>query len=134
MSRLLAKSVSDVIGGITPPPQIQSLTSQGGAGGISFFLSRIIELIYTASAVIFVFMVLWSALQWIMSGGDKEKVGAAQKRLTYAIIGIVFLAVAFVIIRVIGEITGFSFFTPTQPPATTCTPYDPTCYYQTGIP
>ena len=55
-------------------------------------------------------MVVISALQWIVSGGDKEAVAKARSRLTYAIIGIVLLALSFLILRVIGQITGFSFF------------------------
>lgn len=101
-------SIESVFGRIIPPSPIQNLGS--GTSGINNFLSKIIQLIYVAAGIIFVFMVLVSGVQWILSGGDKEAVGNAKKRLTWAIIGIVFLALAFVIIRVIGQITGFEFF------------------------
>lgn len=105
---VLAQSVSDVFGQVVPPDPIKNLGF--GAKGLSNVLSKIIQLIYTVAAVLFVFMVIISAVQWILSGGDKEAVGNARKRLTYATIGIVLLAIAFVIIRVIGQITGFEFF------------------------
>jgi len=100
--------VEDVFGQITAPTQIQSIGS--GAAGISNLLSKIIELLYIAAGLIFVFMVITSAFQWITSGVDKEAVSKARGRLTYAIIGIVIMALAFVIIRLIGQITGFTKF------------------------
>lgn len=101
-------TVENIIGKIEPPEQIGKLGF--GADGLSNFLSRIIGLIFTAATIIFVFMVIITAVQWILSGGDKEAVAGARKRLTWAIIGIVFLALAFIIIKVIGQITGFEFF------------------------
>lgn len=109
---VFADQVEDVFGKVVPPAQVRPLTDLGGAGGLSFFLSRIIELIYVVAGLLFVFMLVFSALQWITSGGEKEAVGKARSRLTYAIIGIVLLSLTFVILRVIGQITGFSFFAP----------------------
>ncbi|GEM_PF-894669 len=103
-----AQNVDSVIGTIKPPDAVAKIGF--GADGLTNFISRAIELIYIVAGIIFVFMVIISALQWIMSGGDKEAIGNARNRLTYAIIGIVVLSLAFVIIRVIGEITGFKFF------------------------
>jgi hypothetical protein len=102
----------DVFGFIKPPPELQPILNKGGAEGINFFLNNIIALIYIVAAVVFVFMMLWGALEWISSGGDKEKVGNAQKRITHAIIGIVLFAITFAIIQVVGIFTGFTFFTP----------------------
>ncbi len=102
--------VDKVFGVISPPANLGDLAKGTGAQGISLLLSRIIELIYIAGGLVFVFMVIMSAFQWIMSGGDKEAVGKARGRLTYAIIGIILMALSFVIIRVVGNITGFTFF------------------------
>lgn len=100
--------IEDVFGEITPPPAISNIGF--GAGGISQFLSRVIELIYIVAGIVFVFMVIVSAFQWMISGGDKEAVGKARGRLTYAIIGITILALGFVIVKLVGQITGFEFF------------------------
>lgn len=81
-----------------------------GAGGISNFLSTLITLIYIFASLIFIFMIVWGAFQWIISGGDKEAVANARKRITHAIIGIFILALSFVIIGIIGYVTGFEFF------------------------
>lgn len=105
--------VEKVIGQITPPPAVSRLGF--GAEGLSTFFNTAIQLIYIVAGILFVFMVIVSALQWILSGGDKEAVSNARNRLTFAIIGIVVLALAFVIIRVLGQITGFEFFAGQNP-------------------
>lgn len=102
------KEIEEVIGKINPPAEVSALGS--GSAGINHLLGNMIQLIYAVAGVIFVFMVIISGVQWILSGGDKEAVGKARGRLTWAVIGIVFLALAWVIISVIGQVTGFTFF------------------------
>ena len=99
-----------VIGTISPPPQVINLTNQGGAAGISTLLTNLITIIYELAAIAVVFMLLFGAFQWIISGGEKEAIAKARSRITWAIIGIVFLALTFVILTVIGRITNINFF------------------------
>lgn len=103
-----ADAVEDVFGKIVPPAAV----SQWGFGaeGISKFLSLVIQLIYIVAAVVFVFMLLIGGLQWVMSGGDKEAIGKARSRLIHAIIGITLLALVWLILKVLGQILGFTFF------------------------
>lgn len=105
-----AKTVDEVFGTLTPPAAIRPLTQDGGSAGISLFLTWVIEVIYIFAAIVFLFMVIFSAFQWITSGGDKEAVAKARSRLTYAILGIVLLGLAFFIATLIGQLTGFKFF------------------------
>lgn len=106
-------TIEGVIGQVNPPDAVARLGF--GATGLSNFFNTATQLIYIVGGIIFVFMVIISALQWILSGGDKEAVAGARDRLTFAIIGIVILALAFVIIRVLGQITGFEFFAGQNP-------------------
>lgn len=103
----------DIFGSIEPPKELQPFIQKGGegAGGISLFFNNLISLIYVVGLVIFVAMFLWGALEWLLSGGNKDSVGNAQRRLTHAIVGLVLLALSFAIIRLIGLFTGFTFFT-----------------------
>lgn len=107
-SNSTSTSSDRAIGKIQAPEFIRNLGF--GAAGLSNVLSNIIQIIYVVAAIMFVFMVVISAFQWIISGGDKEKISQARGRLTNAVIGIFLLAMAFVIIRVVGQITGFEFF------------------------
>ena len=108
----LALDVKDVFGTISPPPQLSPFIAKGGqgAGGISLFINNLIILIYVIAAIVFVSMILWGAVEWIMSGGNKENYTNARNRIVHAIIGIIFMAIAFAVIKVIGTFTGFEFF------------------------
>lgn len=102
--------ITKIFGKVTAPVELNPFIQKGGAGGISSFLNNLIVLIYMVAAVVFVFMLLWGALQWLMSGGDKEAVAGARNRITHAIIGIILFAVAFAVIKAVGTFTGFTFF------------------------
>lgn len=58
-----------------------------------------------AALLVFVFLII-GAFSWITSGGDKEKVASARETILHALIGLVILAVAFVIARVAGQVVG----------------------------
>ncbi len=106
-------AIQDIFGKIQPPQAIKDFigTDQTGAGGISKFLSNLIVLIYSIATVALVFMILWGAFDWLSSGGDKEKIESARRKIMSAIIGIILFATAFAVITVLGQFTGFKFFT-----------------------
>lgn len=105
-------SVDEVFGKIVPPDPVRRIGF--GNEGISKLLTNAILLIYILSGVIFVFMIIISGLQWILSGGDKEAVAGARRRLIYAILGMAVLALAFFIAQVVAQITGITL--PLAPP------------------
>lgn len=111
--KLLA-DVKDIFGTISPPPAIKNFgaTDATGALGISTFLSNLIKLIYSLAAIALLFMLIWGAWDWLTSEGDKEKIQSAQKKIINAIIGIMLFAIAFAVIEVLGQFTGFKFFIP----------------------
>ncbi len=107
-----SKDVKDIFGTVSPPPELRPFLDQDktGAAGISLFLSNLITLIYSIAGVALIFMLIWGAFEWLISGGEKEKIASAQKRITSALIGIALLAIAFAVLALIGEFTGFHFF------------------------
>lgn len=108
---LLAVEVKDIFGTITAPsPVAQFISKDSTTFGISPFLSNLISLFYVAAAIVLVFMLLWGAFDWMVSEGNKEKIQAAQQKIISAVIGIILFAVAFAIITIIGQFTGFEFF------------------------
>ncbi len=83
-------------------PTLQSYLA--GSGGILFvqtLIPSLIGLAFVAGVVIFFFMLLIGAIQWITSGGDKGNLEAARGRLSNALIGIVVLFSVFAIIKLI---------------------------------
>jgi hypothetical protein len=51
-------------------------------------------------------MLLWGAILWITSEGDKQKLAAARSRLIYAIIGLVLVFLSFAIVGLVGNVFG----------------------------
>jgi hypothetical protein len=88
--------------GITNPA-IGTLGNPGSTGGI--FLSKgipaAVGLAFVVGALIFFFMLVWGAIQWITSGGDKQALESARGRITSALVGLVLLFAALAIIKFI---------------------------------
>jgi hypothetical protein len=74
------------------------------ATGVGTVLTNILTIIFVVATLAVLVMLIIGAFNWITSGGDKEKVGAAQKRITQALAGFVVLALAFLIVTVVGRI------------------------------
>lgn len=53
---------------------------------------------------------IWGGIQWTTSGGDKNKVHAAQSKIMYAIIGLVVIFLSFFLIQMIGQVFGIDIF------------------------
>jgi hypothetical protein len=108
-------SVTEVFGKVNPSAapggdQLGFLKYGSGAAGIGNFLTAAINFIFILAGIFLIFMILWGAWDWILSGGEKDKVEAARNKITHAIIGIVLFGVAFAIIKVLGIFLGFQFF------------------------
>lgn len=104
------KTPEEVFGTIPLPGAIANIPGLTGAAKLSSFLSTGIILLFLFGGTAFVFMIVFAAIRWITSGGDKEAVASARKRITWAIVGLILLSLAFLIIGLIGSITGISLF------------------------
>lgn len=69
-------------------------------------LQKIIRLLAPAAAIAFFIMLLVGGFQFLTSGGDPKAAGAARSTLTYAIIGIILVIVAWLILKLIAAVTG----------------------------
>lgn len=127
---LLADAVEDAFGKVSAPPALKKLagTDDTGAMGINNFLSNLVTLIFSVSAVAVVIMLLWGAWDWIISGGEKEKVAGAQRRIINALIGLVLLSIVFAILKVFSIFTGFEIFKTPLPGFYPAVPNPPAGY------
>lgn len=107
----------DVFGTIQPPEALKNFIGKDptGAGGISRFLSNLVAMFYIVAGIVLIFMLLWGGWDWMTSEGDKEKLDSARKKIINAFVGIILFAVAFAIIQVLGQFTGFKFFEGQKP-------------------
>jgi hypothetical protein len=100
----IAQSYNEIFGQVKPPLPVQALGS--GEQGLNTLIGRLVELFFLFGAIAFVIYFLWGAVDFIISGGDKEKVGKARAKITYAIIGLILMGLSFVIFRIIERFTG----------------------------
>lgn len=77
-------------------------------GLIEKILVNVITIFFAVGGIGVVVYFVWGAVDWILSGGDKEKTANARKKMTHAIIGLVLLSLSFVIINIIGQVAGFN--------------------------
>lgn len=83
--------------------------SRTGSDIAQTLVNNTITIIFSIASLGVLIMMLWGAVDWIFSAGDKEKIKSAQKKITTAIIGAVVLALTFFIARVLGDIIGINF-------------------------
>ncbi len=76
-------------------------TQEGGISFIQRLLPALVSLGFVIGAVVFFFILLTGAIQWMTSGGDKGATETARKRLTNAFIGLIILFSLFAIINLI---------------------------------
>ena len=85
--------------GITPGGDFAALAfNKDDVAGI---VGALISLIFIVAVVIALFYLLWGAVRWILSGGDKAAVEGARNMIIAAIVGLVVLFLAFLLINVL---------------------------------
>ncbi|MDP2684650.1 MAG: hypothetical protein Q8P20_06450 [bacterium] len=72
----------------------------------SDLISRTVGLLFVVGSLAFFFMLLWGAVSWILSGGDKAGLENAKGRITNAIVGFVLLIGTFAIVKLIETFFG----------------------------
>lgn len=83
-------------------------------GIIGTLLRNVIFLFFTVGGIATLIYFIWGAFDWITSGGEKEKVANARKKMTNAIIGLVLLSLSYFIVGLVGEVVGFNPLGPLQ--------------------
>jgi len=61
-------------------------------------------LLFTLSIVLALVFIIYSGIQWAMSGGDKQKIQASRNRLIYSIVGLIVVALSFFIVKTVTDL------------------------------
>jgi len=64
-------------------------------------LQGIIRIAFLAAVVFAFIFLLWGGIQWILSGGDKEKYDQAKNKIVAALVGMAIVALAWLIIKLV---------------------------------
>ena len=87
--------------GIVNPLLNENLQKESGVSYFQKLLPKLVTLSLIVGVLIFVFMLLTGAVQWISSSGDKAAVEAARGKIANALIGLVILFSVFAVIKLI---------------------------------
>jgi len=68
--------------------------------------SRVVEIVLGLAGIVLFLMLIMGGFRFITVGGDPKAIEGAKKTLTYAIGGIVLIALSFLILRFISTFTG----------------------------
>ena len=100
VGRVMA-AIDNVTTDMNPNLSQSGISVQTNAGTL---LRNIINLVFIVAAVLVLFYLVWGAINWITSGGDKGKVEDARNKITAAVIGILILVATWAIFNLVIQI------------------------------
>lgn len=104
VKNLIAANPADIFGTVKPPV---SSISTDPLEAIPKLIGTGINLFLLFAAALLLVYLLWGALDWITSGGNKEAITKAQNKITNAVIGIVIVVAAITLFTAVtGNILG----------------------------
>ncbi|OGH15946.1 MAG: hypothetical protein A3C30_03860 [Candidatus Levybacteria bacterium RIFCSPHIGHO2_02_FULL_40_18] len=102
-SSLAAPAFAAIDAGVKTPAGATVIPPETTIGQVVGFLVAFIIVIAFLAALLFIVI---GAFQWITSGGDKQKVADARNHIIAAVIGLIIIALSFVIINVVLQALG----------------------------
>ena len=88
---------------IVPPP---AGVPRGGEGKLIDIIQAFIYLFFIFAIIFALFVLIYSGWLWLTSVGDKQKIGAAKQRLTYALVGLIVVFLSFFIVNFVTSFLG----------------------------
>lgn len=82
-----------------------------GVADVEGLFSRILNISVGAAFVALVVVLVVAGIKYITSGGDSKAIGAASQAITWGLLGILFMAIAWLIIQLIAAATGIDALT-----------------------
>lgn len=85
-------------------------------GDIVIVIGNIIRILTPIAAVAFLAMLIYGGFQLMMSGGDPKAAAGARNTFTFAILGIILVVVVWLLLLLIGRVTGVQDITRVEIP------------------
>ena len=67
-------------------------------------IKNVINIVFVIAAVLTFAYLIWGAISWITSGGDKSKVESARNKITSAVIGLLILAATWALFSLVMQV------------------------------
>ena len=93
-------------GRIENPP---GLLFEGESGKLSAILSSLLNIAFYIAGFLAFYYLVWGAFQYMAASGNKEQLQKARARITWALVGLLFVFSSYLITKYASEI-----FTPTK--------------------
>jgi len=94
-------TIDAIFGGITPPDAMNLGGSDTPQQGLANMIAFGIKMFILIAGLFLIIYLLWGAFDWIVSGGEKEKIAKAQNKITNAIIGIILVFVVLMVFNLL---------------------------------
>ena len=96
--KVRADEIDGLFGTIAPPITSIPVDPQDAVAGL---IGLGIKLFMFTAGILMLLYLMWGALDWVISSGDKEKLAKAQQKIMNAVIGIVVLIFVLVVFRLL---------------------------------
>ena len=93
---------------IAAEPLTPEITGTAMDFDLGDFVSAAIQAVIVIAGLLTFAFLVWGGIEWLTSGGDKEKYEAARGRITAAVIGLVIVVSAWAILNVITNFLGLT--------------------------
>jgi hypothetical protein len=78
----------------------------GGTLGLTLWIQSIINIVFSLATLGVFLLLVWGAIDWIMSGGEKSKIESARNKMTNAVIGLVILMSSLALFMLVQNLLG----------------------------
>jgi len=102
LSLFVPKAFAQTTFDINPTGIIKS----GASKTIPQIVTFVVAIVSAVAILATLAYLVWGAIKWITSGGDKTKVEAARGQIVAAIIGFIIVVLSFVILNVVATLLG----------------------------
>lgn len=94
---------------------VPGLKFSGGQASLGAILSDLFTIALYLAIFLTFFWLVWGTFQYLFAGGNKESLAKARSRITWAIIGLVIVILAFTLTQLVEDILKPRFGTPIPP-------------------
>lgn len=88
------------------PESLGKVTSESGPGALGKVVSSLVGLLLIVAFLMAFFYLLTGGVAWITSEGDKQNLEKARNKITQAITGLIIVAAAYAIFKLVGQFFG----------------------------
>lgn len=110
--KLLAQRELGTLEGIGDLGRLDGPLASNVFGQFNGIISLTLGVLTVSGGLWFIFQFFGGALQWLASGGEKQALQSAQKRIVNALIGLILVIFSYTIIALIGRVFGLNIFSP----------------------